>query len=64
MTERKDYIGQTKKGAQNKAEAENFIFRLISIDGEEFLPYPTDGERTDRICVEIVGGKVTKAIVQ
>lgn len=63
MSERKDYLGLTKKGAQNKAEAENLIFRLIKIDGEEFLPYPTD-ERTDRICIEIEDGKVVTASVQ
>lgn len=59
----RDYIGQTKKGAQNKAEAENLIFRLISVDGEQYLPYPDDA-RTDRICVEVTNGKVSKATIR
>lgn len=57
-----DFVGMTKKRAQDVCEARNLIFRLISIDGEGFLPYPTD-VRDDRICVEIVDGKVVKATV-
>lgn len=58
-----EYIGLTKKNAQNKAERENLIFRLIRIDNEKFLDYPTD-IRTDRICVEFDGGLVVKASLQ
>lgn len=58
-----DYIGMTKKGAQNKAEQQNLIFRLIRVDAEAFLPYPED-KRDDRICCEIDDGKVTKASAQ
>ncbi len=58
-----DFLGMTKKGAQNKAEESNLIFRLIRIDSEPFLPYPED-TRTDRLCVEIDDGKVTKATIQ
>lgn len=57
------YLGLTKKSAQNLAEAQNVIFRLISIDGEDYFGYPEDS-RDDRICVEINEGKVTKAVLQ
>jgi hypothetical protein len=57
------YLNLPKKEAQNLAEKNNFIFRLISIDGEPYLPYPED-QRDDRVCVEIVSGKVSKATVQ
>jgi hypothetical protein len=63
MARSSDFIGQTKKGAQNMAEAKNMIFRLISIDGEPFLSYPDD-IRDDRVCVEITDGKVTRALIQ
>ena len=63
MSTKDEFVGLTKKGAQNLAEAKCLIFRLVSIDGETFLGYPED-ERTDRICVEIEGGKVTQASVQ
>jgi len=58
-----DFIGMTKKRAQDVAELENLIFRLISIDGDPFLSYPED-ERTDRVCVEIEDGKVSKATIR
>lgn len=58
-----DFLGLTKKGAQNKAEEKNLIFRLIRIDAEQFYTYPDD-ERTDRLCVEIDDGKVTKATIR
>jgi hypothetical protein len=54
------FLGLTKKQAQNKAEARNFIFRLIRVDTENFFDYPTD-ERADRVCIEIDKGVVTKA---
>lgn len=56
-----DYVGLTKKGAQNKAEANNLIFRLIRVDGETFLSYPDD-TRDDRVCVEIDSGLVSKVV--
>lgn len=62
-----DFIGMSKKGAQNFAEAKNMIFRLIRVDKEQFYKYPKDiGEepRTDRICIEIDNGKVSIAIIQ
>lgn len=55
-----DFVGMTKKGAQNLAEARNLVFRLVSVDGEKYLGYPED-LRDDRLCVEIVDGKVAKA---
>lgn len=58
-----EYLGLTKKAAQNLAEKRGLIFRLISVDGEGFLPYPDDA-RDDRVCVEIQGGQVTKATVR
>ncbi len=57
------YLGMTKKGAQGAAESANLIFRLIRVDGEDFLSYPED-KRDDRLCVEIDNGKVTKATIQ
>jgi len=58
------YIGMEKRRAQNEAEADNLIFRLIMADGEEFLPFPKEDERrTDRICVEIERNKVVKATI-
>lgn len=55
-----EFVGMTKKRAQDLAEFKNLIFRLISVDGDPFLAYPED-ERTDRVCVEIENGKVSKA---
>lgn len=57
-----DFIGLSKKAAQDKAEAKNMIFRLISVDGDPFFSFPTD-KRDDRVCIEITGGKVTKATI-
>lgn len=58
------YLGLSKKKGQDKAENNNLIFRLIRKDQESFLDYPTDGSRTDRICVEIDSGEITKAVIQ
>lgn len=58
-----EFLGLTKKAAQDKAEAKNLIFRLISVDGEPFFGYPPD-ERTDRVCVEIEKGRVAKVTLQ
>lgn len=55
-----DFLGMTKKGAQNKAEESNLIFRLIRIDSDQYHSYPEDS-CADRLCVEIDDGKVTKA---
>lgn len=63
MTTANDFIGQTKKGSQNLAEARGLIFRLIRVDAEDYLAYPED-QRMDRVCVEIDNGKVTKATVR
>jgi len=57
------FLGLSKKRAQDVAESKNMIFRLIKSDGEDFLSYPED-VRTDRVCVELTNGKVTKAIIQ
>jgi hypothetical protein len=54
-----DFLGLSKKGAQDKAESRNLIFRLIRVDGDNFFSYPED-KREDRICVEIDKGKVSK----
>jgi hypothetical protein len=56
-----DFVGLGKKPAQNLAENNNLIFRLISVDGENYLGYPEDN-REDRICVELISNKVVKAV--
>lgn len=58
-----DYIGLTKKKAQDKADDHNLIFRLIRIDEKPFFDYPED-VRVDRICVEVEKGYVVKATIQ
>jgi len=58
-----DFLGLTKKQAQDKAEARNLVFRLIRIDTKDFFSYPDD-KRDDRVCVELDGDKVTKASIQ
>lgn len=58
-----DFIGLTKRNAQDKAESKNMIFRLIRIDKTDFFSYPED-VRTDRVCAEIDEGKITKASIQ
>lgn len=58
-----DFIGLSKKGAQNLAEVNNMIFRLVSVDERNILGLPED-ERLDRVCVEIEKGKVTRATIQ
>ncbi len=59
--EAQQFLGLTKKTAQDKAEKKNLIFRLIRIDDKSFFSYPTD-VRSDRVCVEIDNGKISKAI--
>ena len=58
-----DFLNLSKKAAQDKAEGKNLIFRLIRIDNEQYFSYPSD-TRTDRICVEIDSGKVSKSTIQ
>ena len=58
-----DYLGLTKKAAQNRAEAQNLIFRLIRINEKQYFDYPED-TRTDRVCVEIDNDKVVKVTFQ
>ena len=56
------YLGLNKKQAQNLAEKDGVIFRLISIDGKPFFSYPED-TRDDRVCIELENDKVTKATI-
>lgn len=55
-----DFLGLTKKGAQDLSEQKNFIFRLIRINEINYFSYPSDS-RPDRVCVEIEKGKVVIA---
>lgn len=57
------FIGLSKVSAQNFAEANNLIFRLIRIDDERFMDYPEE-QRTDRVCIEIDNFRVSKANIQ
>jgi hypothetical protein len=63
MATAEEFLGLTKKRAQDVAEYKSIIFRLVSVDGDKFLGYPED-ERDDRICVEIEKGVITKASIQ
>lgn len=56
------FIGMEKRAAQNKAERENMIFRLVSVDGEKYLGAPED-QRIDRICCELIGNRIFDAYV-
>lgn len=58
-----DFLGLTKKGAMEKAETKNLIFRLIRINETNYFSYPAD-TRTDRVCVELDDGKVSKVSFQ
>ena len=58
-----DFEGLTKKRAQDLAEASNLIFRLVKIDKEDILGYPTDTV-ADRVCIVIEDGKVIEATFQ
>ena len=58
-----DFLGLSKKSAQDLCENKNMLFRLLSIDGEPFFAWPED-KRDDRVCCEIENGKVVKAIIQ
>lgn len=63
MADASIFLGLSKKRAQDVAEGKNMIFRLIRIDGEAFYGYPED-TRTDRVCIEIDNGAVSKATIQ
>jgi hypothetical protein len=63
MNTSEKFIGLSKKEAQNLAELENLIFRLIRVDDKNLFSYPED-PREDRVCVEIDKGSVTKAVIQ
>jgi len=58
-----DFLGLSKKSAQNLAERKNLIFRLIKVDENNFFDYPED-QREDRVCVEIEKNIVIKALYQ
>jgi len=60
MVKPEDFVGMSKLSAQNKAERANLIFRLIRIDDKPYFDYPEDN-RTDRVCVEIDKGLITKS---
>lgn len=57
------FVGMSKHKIQDLCEKKNLIYRLVSSDGEKFLGYPED-KRDDRVCVELEGGKVKKAVIQ
>lgn len=57
------FIEKSKKGAQDLAERKGLLFRHIRTDQNNLMSYPED-VRTDRICIEIDNGKVTKATIQ
>jgi len=57
------FLGLNKKEAQNLAELNNLIFRLIRIDDRDLFSYPKD-QREDRVCIEIEKGEVIKVIFQ
>jgi hypothetical protein len=60
-----DFLGLSKKESQNLAEKRNLIFRLIRVDSEPYFAYPDETNKcSERICVEIEGGKVVKATFQ
>ena len=60
MAAASDFIGRSKKGAQDLAEARNLVFRLVSVDGENMLGWPED-KFEQRVCCVLAGGKVTQA---
>lgn len=57
------FIGLGKRAAQNRAEFLNLSFHLIRVDKENFFSYPDDS-RTDRVCIEIDEGRVTRAKIR
>jgi len=63
VKEANEFVGMGKRPAQNLAESKGYIFRLVSVDGEQVLGYPED-QRDDRVCVEVVATKVVKAVIR
>jgi hypothetical protein len=63
MISAENFINLSKRQAQNLAEANYMIFRLISDNGENILGYPED-TRNDRVCVKVENERVTEAIIQ
>ena len=61
--QQENFIGLSKKSAQDLAEINNLIFRLIRVDERLLQEYPED-KREDRVCVEIDKGSVSKALLQ
>lgn len=59
MHKEEDFLGLSKKGAQDLADNKNLIFRLIRVDDKNMFSYPAD-KRDDRVCIEIDKGKVSK----
>lgn len=57
-----EYINLSKTAAHDLAERRNMIFWLVSVDGERRLGDPPD-QREDRVCIELVKGKVAAARV-
>lgn len=56
-------LGLSKKSCQDMCEGKSLVFRLVSVDGEDFLgmPDPSTVGRRDVMCIEIVNLKVVKA---
>jgi len=63
MIDPNTFLTLSKRGAQNRAESLNLVFRLIRIDQEHFLDYPED-TRDDRVCVELDNGAVSVAAIR
>lgn len=59
----KQFLGLSKKSAQNLAEVNNLIFRLIRVDDVDFFSYPED-LREDRVCIEIEKSQVVAASIR
>lgn len=57
------FLGLTKKRSQDLSEAKSLVYRLVSIDGEQYLGYPED-TRDDRVCIVIEKGTVVEATIQ
>ena len=62
MDNAKKYLGLTKKRAQDLAEADNLIFRLIRIDERNFFGYP-DYFNGQNLCIEIEKSVVVKSTI-
>ena len=60
MIDTSKYIGMGKRRAQNLAEHDNLIFRLISSNGKIILGKP-ESIQSDRLCVVIENDQVKEA---